>query len=158
MGQGRYIKNVGSVRELGKILGFNLLMFDPGWVIDNSFNPVKDQLSRLCDSILGRNCSVEDWFMGRLCLSYGLSWEFESPDKQLKESIIEAQSYLMVTEEMKLDKNWKCAAARHGFDKNGLTKRFKETIEYCRYHLDIREQLRNHDAGARTALKPIVPL
>ena len=85
----RYYKNYKSVKKLCKILGLQIIGFDPNWLVMHLGNP----------SYYGGSMDINDGLMGRLSTLFGLPWEFDFTDENIKSSIESNKSHIQLVGE-----------------------------------------------------------
>ncbi len=68
-----YMKNLPTVKKVCKKFNLSLHAFEPGWDVNITL-PKGQLLSRISDSIMGRNCRITNEVMGNIATSLGYKW------------------------------------------------------------------------------------
>lgn len=84
----RYKENIKTVRIIASKFGYALYSCDPNWRLYNS-NDIQQSFS------------IDDDFMGRLALLFGLNWKFEQSEKDILKCIKVNQAHMDFIDNMK---------------------------------------------------------
>lgn len=80
----RYFRNLKSAKKICKILGLQVIGFNPDWLVRHLGYP----------SYHNGSMNINDGLMGRLATLFSLSWEFDITDKNVKSSIENQKSHM----------------------------------------------------------------